>query len=73
MAKVAILGAGLGGVACAYEIPPRNVIWARQGKWVHLAKIAFEKYFLRKVKTGSITPIYEKYVLSTLGIGAVKR
>jgi len=55
------------------QIPPRNVTWAREGKWVHLAKIAFEKYFLRKVKTGSITPIYEKYVLSTLGIEALKK
>jgi sulfide:quinone oxidoreductase len=55
------------------QIPPRNVTWAREGKWVHLAKIAFEKYFLRKVRTGSITPIYEKYVLSTLGIEALKQ
>ena len=50
------------------QIPPRNVTWAREGKWVHLAKIAFEKYFLRKVETGSIAPIYEKYVLKALGI-----
>jgi sulfide:quinone oxidoreductase len=55
------------------QIPPRNVTWAREGKWVHVAKIAFEKYFLRKVKTGSIAPIYEKYVLSTLGIEALKQ
>jgi sulfide:quinone oxidoreductase len=54
------------------QIPPRNVTWAREGKWVHLAKIAFEKYFLRKVKTGSIAPIYEKYVLSSLGIESLK-
>lgn len=54
------------------EIPPRNVTWAKKGKWVHLAKIAFEKYFLRKVRTGSITPVYEKYVLKLLGIGALK-
>ena len=26
------------------QIPPRNVNWFRKGKWVHLAKIAFEKY-----------------------------
>ncbi len=54
------------------EIPPRNVTWAGVGKWVHLAKIAFEKYFLRKVRTGSLTPIYEKYVLKALGIVALK-
>jgi sulfide:quinone oxidoreductase len=54
------------------QIPPRNVTWAKEGKWVHLAKVAFEKYFLRKVKTGSVAPIYEKYVLSTLGIESLK-
>ena len=54
------------------EIPPRNVTWARTGKWVHLAKIAFEKYFLRKVRTGSVTPVYEKYVLKLLGIVSLK-
>ena len=43
------------------------------GKWVHLAKIAFEKYFLRKVRTGSMTPVYESYVLRMLGIETLKR
>jgi sulfide:quinone oxidoreductase len=55
------------------EIPPRNVTWARAGKWVHLAKIAFEKYFLRKVRTGSLTPVYERYVLKALGILSLKK
>lgn len=55
------------------EIPPRNVTWAKVGKWVHLAKVAFEKYFLRKVRTGSITPVYEKYVLKALGILSLKK
>lgn len=54
------------------EIPPRNVTWAGMGKWVHLAKIAFEKYFLHKVRTGSVTPIYERYILKVLGIVALK-
>jgi len=54
------------------QIPPRNVTWAKEGKWVHLAKVAFEKYFLRKVKTGEVAPLYEKYVLSTLGIESLK-
>jgi len=54
------------------QIPPRNVTWAREGKWVHVAKIAFEKYFLRKVRVGSVAPIYEKYVLSALGIESLK-
>ena len=31
-------------------------------------KIAFEKYFMRKMKNGTSEPIYEKYVLKALGI-----
>jgi sulfide:quinone oxidoreductase len=54
------------------QIPPRNVTWAKEGKWVHLAKIAFEKYFLRKVRTGSLAPVYEQYVLKALGIVSLK-
>jgi sulfide:quinone oxidoreductase len=54
------------------QIPPRNLTWSRKGKWVHLAKVAFEKYFLRKVRTGSLTPIYETYVLKALGILSLK-
>jgi len=54
------------------QIPPRNVTWTKMGKWVHLAKIAFEKYFLRKVRTGNAEPVYEKYVLKALGILALK-
>jgi len=54
------------------QLPPRNVTWAKAGKWVHLAKIAFEKYFLRKVKTGSLTPVYETYVLKALGIVSLR-
>ena len=55
------------------QIPPRNVNWFKKGKWVHLAKIAFEKYFMRKMKNGSTEPIYEKYVLKALGIVRLMR
>lgn len=54
------------------QIPPRNVTWTKSGKWVHLAKIAFEKYFLYKMRHGTSEPIYEKYVLSALGIDRLK-
>ncbi len=54
------------------QIPPRNVTWAKEGKWVHLAKIAFEKYFLHKIRTGETIPVYEKYVLKALGIELLK-
>ncbi len=54
------------------QIPPRNLTWSRKGKWVHLAKLAFEKYFLRKIRTGSLTPVYETYVLKAAGIMSLK-
>jgi len=68
----AICLADMGDTGAAFvalpQIPPRNVNWFKKGKWVHLAKIAFEKYFMRKMKTGNSEPIYEKYVLKALGI-----
>jgi sulfide:quinone oxidoreductase len=68
----AICLADMGDTGAAFvalpQIPPRNVNWFKKGKWVHLAKIAFEKYFMRKLKTGNSEPIYEKYVLKTMGI-----
>jgi len=50
------------------EIPPRNVNWASEGKWVHTAKVAFEKYFLHKARRGISEPIYEKYLLRLMGV-----
>ena len=68
----AICLADMGDTGVAFvalpQIPPRNVTWAKKGKWVHVAKVAFEKYFLRKVRTGNTDPLYERYVLKTLGI-----
>jgi len=54
------------------QIPPRNTNWASKGKWVHLAKIAFEKYFLRKVKAGKNEPYYEKMVMKWIGADRLK-
>lgn len=53
------------------EIPPRNLNWSAEGRWVHLAKIAFEKYFLRKVRRGESEPFYEEIALKMLGIRKV--
>ena len=50
------------------QIPPRNVNWFKQGKWVHLAKVGFEKYFMRKMEKGETEPVFEKYVLKMMGI-----
>ncbi len=52
--------------------PPRNTNWASQGKWVHLAKIAFEKYFIRKIKKGQTEPFYEKSVLGLMKLNKLK-
>jgi sulfide:quinone oxidoreductase len=54
------------------QIPPRNVNWFKEGKWVHLAKIAFEKYFIRKMKAGTSEPLFEKMVMNALGIMKLK-
>ena len=61
---------GDGGVAFVAQpqIPPRNVNWSSSGKWVHLAKIGFEKYFLRKVRKGESEPFYEKLAMHAMGI-----
>lgn len=72
----AICLADMGDTGAAFvalpQIPPRNVNWFKKGKWVHVAKVAFEKYFLRKMKKGSSEPIYEKYVLRALGVRRLK-
>ena len=54
------------------QIPPRNTNWASRGKWVHVAKIAYEKYFLLKVRAAKTEPYYEKMVLKMLGAVRLK-
>ena len=50
------------------QIPPRNVNWSSDGKWVHYAKIGFEKYFMRKIRIGKSEPFYERLAMQALGI-----
>jgi sulfide:quinone oxidoreductase len=54
------------------QIPPRNVSWFAEGKWVHLAKVAFEKYFMNKMRKGTSEPIYEKIIMNFIGITKLK-
>lgn len=65
---------GDGGIAFVAQpqIPPRNVNWSSSGKWVHLAKVGFEKYFLRKVRKGTCEPYYEAAMMNMLGIAKLK-
>ena len=64
----AICLADMGDTGIAFvampQIPPRNVTWAKKGKWVHLAKVAFERYFIRKMKKGVSEPFYEKAIMN---------
>ena len=68
--------ADLGDTGAAFiavpQIPPRNVTWFKKGKWVHYAKIAFEKYFLRKMKQGVSEPVFEKWALKLIGVVKLK-
>ena len=54
------------------QIPPRNVNWSSKGEWVHYAKVAFEKYFLRKIRRGESEPFYERFLLDKLNIAKIK-
>jgi sulfide:quinone oxidoreductase len=54
------------------QIPPRNVTWSSEGKWVHLAKIGFEKYFMRKIRKGISEPFYERLMLKLMGVVRLK-
>jgi sulfide:quinone oxidoreductase len=54
------------------QIPPRNTNWASRGKWVHLAKIAYEKYFLHKVRAAKTEPYYEKTIMKLIGVERLK-
>ena len=36
-----------GIVVAMRQIPPHNINWMKQGKWVHWAKEAYEKYLLK--------------------------
>jgi sulfide:quinone oxidoreductase len=73
----AICLADMGDTGVAFvalpQIPPRNVNWFRKGKWVHLAKMAYEKYFIFKMKNGSPEPVFEKHLLKLLGIERLER
>jgi sulfide:quinone oxidoreductase len=54
------------------QIPPRNVNWSARGAWVHVAKVAFEKYFLRKIRSGQSEHFFENFVLRRLNIEKLK-
>lgn len=48
----------MGETGAAYlsgpQVPLRDINWMRQGRWVHLAKVDFEKYFVNRVKLAPV-------------------
>ncbi len=72
----AICLADMGDTGIAFvalpQMAPRNLNWSKKGKWVHLAKIGLEKYFLAKMKRGITEPFFEKAILSSFGITKLK-
>ena len=54
------------------QIPPRNLTWAKKGKWVHWSKVAFEKYFIYNMKRGSTDPLFQKLALKVMGLNRLK-
>ncbi len=68
----AICIADMGDTGMAFvalpQMAPRNLNWHKKGKWVHLAKIALEKYLLKNLKRGVSETFYEKAILKALGI-----
>ena len=55
------------------QIGPRDLNWAKKGKWVHWGKIALEKYFLYKMKRGVSEPFYERAAMNALGITKLEK
>lgn len=49
----------MGETGAAYltgpQVPLRDINWMRQGRWVHLAKVDFEKYFINRIRLKPIT------------------
>ncbi|MCE5388652.1 MAG: NAD(P)/FAD-dependent oxidoreductase [Acidithiobacillus sp.] len=54
------------------QIKPRKLDVFSYGRWVHFAKIAFEKYFIRKMKMGVTEPFYERFIMKMAGITRLK-
>ena len=50
---------GVGFVAMP-QIPPRSLNRSPKGKHIHLAKLAYQKYFLHKIRKGRTGPFCEK-------------
>ncbi|PCJ30620.1 MAG: pyridine nucleotide-disulfide oxidoreductase [Gammaproteobacteria bacterium] len=72
----ALCFADMGSTGVAFvakpQIPPRNTVWMKKGRWVHWAKVGFEKYFIHKMKKGSAEPAFEKFFLKIMDFNKLK-
>jgi sulfide:quinone oxidoreductase len=50
------------------QMPPRNRQWTSHGRWVHVAKAVFERYFIHKMKRGDTDPLYERVARKWMGV-----
>lgn len=64
-------GNGGAAILAIPQTPPRSVNFAVSGRWAHYAKIAYEWYFMRKLRKGLVEPFYEKWVMRLLGANKV--
>ena len=66
------IDSGVGFVAMP-QFPSRNLNRSSHGKHIHLAKLAFENYFLYQVHDGISEAYYEGYIFKALRIDKLKK
>ena len=52
------------------QVPLRDINWMRQGRWVHQAKVDFEKYFVNKIR---LQPMGQALSVATRVAGVMSR
>lgn len=66
---------GVRGVAfiARPQLPPRNTNWSASGKWVHQAKVGFERSFLHKLKRGATEPYFERLAVRLMSMKNIRQ
>lgn len=72
-ATVALATPGWSPPSCTTSRPILPDSRTQKGKWVPLAKVGFEKYFIYKMKNGTSEPFYEKYIFKLIGLERIER
>jgi len=58
--RIADMGADAGFFYARPVLPPRTEVKFGKGRWAHLIKSAFERYFMWKIARGNIAPWFEE-------------